>query len=399
MTASTMASVAIGESLTSPPAFINPPDRSLPREGQSRVAGELAGTLGRRARAARANPTLVPTRSFSSGDVHGMCAPCHQGALDSFLLYVARSVRLARTSRPAALPPPPLLRLTPSPSPPVLSLLPSQFSMDIGELWSLDLASSLRMTNMYIAPDFYERHSARILYPDSDPRANPSRQHRFSRGLCMRAVVRGEPLWCDVSSPPATPQTPPAAADEGAASVELPLRTALVLPFTTSPSGTRDGAASSTAVLVLYSQRYKPLPSPQVMATLSAFAREVATQRSMAHFLSTLSTRLETFDAPGSEAQSVSDRLGLTSSASTPACLHELGALPDKPPPRQSASEPAPTPTVAPPAPSLRGQAGSTFAQRRMRQMLAEHDTLPALPDAERLSRLSAERRDQLSQC
>lgn len=356
MTGASMASVAYGKSLfdleltSSHNRQPSAADRALARKGgASRVAGELAGTVIQRPRfdGGRSRPTLVPSRSFSANDISGMSASFGQSAMESFLLYVARSL-----------------------------------SMDIGELWSLDLASSFRMTNMYIAPDFYERHSARILYPDSDPRANPSRQHRFSRGLCMRAVMRGEPLWCDVSSPESAPH--PAAslaaapAAEDSAPVELPLRTAVVIPFITSTSDRPEGTSSTTAVLVLYSQRYRPLPSHQVMHTLSAFTRVVATQKSMAHFLRTLSARLETFDMPAGETHSVADRLGLTSSASTPACLHELDLAPPDRTARQrsfgaESEAPVPTPSVAPPAPSLRGHAGSTFAQRRMRQMLAEH--------------------------
>ncbi|KAG8463022.1 hypothetical protein KFE25_001795 [Diacronema lutheri] len=361
MTGASMCSVAYGQGFTVAPIptfrEFDRQGRSRRKEGASRVAGELAGTVIARPRigGARANPTLVPSRSFSVNDITGMSGSPRQGAMESFLLYVARS-----------------------------------FSMDIGELWSLDLASSLRLTNMYVAPQFYERHSARILYPDADPRANPSRQHRFSRELCMRAVMRGEPLWCDISAGAAAGPAPAApgvasgagapATDEEGAQVELPLRTAVAIPFNLTAAGQAEGSASETAVLVLYSSRYKPLPSRQVMHTVSAFTRAVATQRSMASFLSTLSARLETFDAPGSEAFSIVDRLGLSASALAPAYVHEL----DKPerPVRQcslgaSVDGTTPMPIVAPPAPSLRGQAGSTFAQRRMRQMLARHASLP----------------------
>ncbi|KAJ1629516.1 hypothetical protein T492DRAFT_1010340, partial [Pavlovales sp. CCMP2436] len=239
------------------------------------------------------------------------------------------------------------------------------FAMDIGELWTLDgsSAKSMKMTKLYISPDVYERHSSRILYPDEDPRSNPSAAHRYSRELCVRAVVRGEPMWCDLSSPPATP-----ASDESAGS-EMKLRTAVLIPFTIGS----DGCA---AVIVLYSQSWRPLPPKQVMSTLTEFTRSVASVSSMARFLSTLS-KLSLTSASKGESRSVTDRLGLESSASVPACLHALDAAQI----RSSRSsieraiangESAPTPTITPDAPLMRQSSGSTFAQRRLQQLLLE---------------------------
>jgi hypothetical protein len=280
-----------------------------------------------------ANGSRVAGRSFSSDDLEGM-----QGAMDSFLLYVARS-----------------------------------FAMAIGELWTLD-GSSMKLTKVYIAPDFYERYSSRIIYPDEDARANPSAQHRYSRELCVRAVLRGEPMWCDLSTPVGSSQSATSAAAEVAAAapasdesagLELPLRTAVVIPFNIGQSV----GAGTAAVLVLYSSTYRPLPPKQVMHTLSEFTRTVASASSIARFLSTLSSRLETSAVDRGESRSVTDRLGLESSATVPACLHELEQLPQTRC-RRATTEPAPTPTIAPDAPLMRQSSGSTFAQRRMRQML-----------------------------
>jgi hypothetical protein len=338
----------------------SPEHRMWRRDTASRVAGDLAGgdllrIMRPRSSINRSNTTIVPSRAFSVNDLSSMAVPqSEHAAVESLLLYTART-----------------------------------FGMDLGELWTSNLASSLRLSKLFVAPHFYERYAEKIIYPDADPRGDPSAHHRYSRDLCMRAMMRGEPMWCDVSSVGELTLPGPPALDCASMGAELlPLRTAVVIPFNTERSA--DGhspTSSSTAVMVLYSQRHQPLPSQSVMATLSHFSRSVATQGSMARFISTLSSGLANAGAsPTATQHSVTDRLGLTSSASLPACLNELDKARRKASDARAATQlrglaspshlerraRAHTPSEAPPAPRIGGGGGSTFAQRRMRQMI-EH--------------------------
>jgi len=376
-----MSEAALGRGLTvdtertSPPAAAAPLSPSAaalrfnalpwPRHaGISRLAGELAGADGVRTKRLRgkASPTIVPWRAFSHGDLAGMTVAgttAEQGATESFLLYMAR--RLA---------------------------------MDLGELWSLDLLSALRMTKLYIEPEYFERHGSRIVYPEGDPRGHPAAQHVHSRRLCQHALEMGAPLWCELDR---AGDLSPA---DGA---QLTLRTAVVVPFNTDHSLHGPEAADSPQmraarltprahVLVLYSARKVP-QQEDLLARLRAFSRAVATTDSMLRLLSTIAEPPAAAEAcPAHEAthaRSVHDRLGLAPSASLPSNMHLLddpqgaegafGALRRRSRMQSYASLKdldRATPEEAPRAPKL-GGATSTFAQRRMRQIL-ERSELPA---------------------
>lgn len=361
-----LSDIANGEALGKAGGCVQLPRRS--RDGDaSRTVGDLAGmALINRPATGAAAATIVPLRSYSLSDMqsldHGSEQnSVEQGAVQSFLLYVSRML-----------------------------------AMDIGELWTVDVGSSLQMTKLYIEPNFYEQHAHRIVYPDGDPRSNPAAQHRHSRALCRESLASGEPLWLDVSN---MQLGPAAAAEKGSGDIghraELPLRTAVVIPFTTHPSlqgkpvlAHRQPSGGATSILVLYSQRHLPRPSELAMDTITSFTRAVATQGSMMRMLSQLNMRI---DAEPKSTASVSDRLGLTPSSSFPSDLHALerragklssltrqGGLTRQAYSVQSlssmpgASSPPPTPTEAPNAPRPAPAARSTFAQRRMRQMLEQ---------------------------
>lgn len=306
----------------------------------------------------KAAPTIVPVRAFSHNDLAGLASAglsVDQGAIESFLLYMSRTL-----------------------------------GMDLGELWSVGLLSSLQMTKLYIEPEFYERHSARIIYPTGDPRSKPEAQHVHSKGLCTKALTSGAPVWCELE----------VQGDAG-----LPLRTAAAIPFNTDHSffgkdrtGDRSSdpavaAPTKAFVLVMYSSRRLPLPSEALFNRLAEFSRSVATTSSMMRLLSHLShTEDRTSAAPAVAAvaaaaaaaavepnhcaASVHDRLGLAPSLSVPTNLSQLDHQPPQEMWRRERScaslrdlDKQPTPAQVPRAPRLGAQGKSTFAQRRMRQL------------------------------